>query len=180
VRGVCRVPSDGGAAGGCCMTISTVAEARDLLIKLDQGLYQVGNRYVLDGQELTGKQLLALARQLEGGERESKYGNERVEVDGVMFASKAEARRYEDLRRVEQAGEIRDLEPQPRYELQPGFVDGDGVRHRPVFYVGDFSYVEQGRIICEDTKGMATDVYKLKIKLARYIYPHVSFREISV
>jgi hypothetical protein len=161
------------------MTIQTIAAAVDFLIIRGQNLEQVGTRYRLDGQELGGKELLALARQLDGGDGESKYGNERIEVDGVTFASKAEARRYGELKQMEQIGEIRDLELQPRYELQPAFVDGDGVRHQPVYYVGDFAYQEQGRLVCEDTKGFATDVYRLKIKLAKHVYPHVSFREVK-
>jgi hypothetical protein len=71
-----------------------------------------------------------------------KYGAVKTTVDGIEFDSKAEARRYTELRLLEHAGEIRDLELQPRYELLPAFVDAEGVRHRAIEYVADFRYVD--------------------------------------
>jgi hypothetical protein len=159
------------------VTISTIAAAVDFLVIRDQPIERVGNKWILDGQQLSGTQVLALARQLDGGGGESKYGNEYTEVDGIRFASKAEAQRYTELRQMKQAGEIQSLELQPRYELQPAFVDGDGVRHQPIYYVGDFQYWEKGRLVCEDVKGAPeTDVFKLKRKMLLHNYPHIVFR----
>jgi hypothetical protein len=161
--------------------IQTVADALSFLVIRDMPIAKVGNRYLLDGQALSGKELLALARRLddESGDKPSKYNAVRTTVGEVTFASKAEARRYAELRKMEQTGAISDLELQPRYELQPAFRDGDGVRHRPIFYVADFQYWEKGRIVSEDVKGMATDVYLLKIKIAKHAYPHIRFREVK-
>ena len=44
----------------------------------------------------------------------SRIGKAARTVDGITFASKAEARRYQVLKARELAGEIRDLELQPR------------------------------------------------------------------
>lgn len=49
----------------------------------------------------------------------SKYGNEKVTVDGQTFDSEAEYRRYCELCLMAQAGEISDLQRQVRYELTP-------------------------------------------------------------
>ena len=55
--------------------------------------------------------LAAVARQ------RPKYRAVPTVIDGIRFASKAEARRYGELRLLEQAGEIRDLVRQPRFAL---------------------------------------------------------------
>ena len=47
----------------------------------------------------------------------SKYRNVKTEVDGILFASKKEARRYSELKLLERAGEIAHLELQPRIKI---------------------------------------------------------------
>lgn len=94
----------------------------------------------------------------------SKYHAKKTVVDGVTFDSKREANRYLVLKGMEEDGTIKDLRRQVRYELVPAF-DVDGRHYRPVYYVADFVYVEDGKEICEDVKGMRTDVYRLKSKL---------------
>lgn len=85
-------------------------------------------------------------------------------MDGITFDSKREADRYLVLKGMEEDRLIEDLRRQVRYELVPAF-DVDGRHYRPVYYVADFVYVEGGKEIVEDVKGMRTDVYKLKSKL---------------
>lgn len=85
-------------------------------------------------------------------------------MDGITFDSKREADRYLVLKGMEEDGLIEDLHRQVRYELVPAF-DVDGRHYRPVYYVADFVYVEDGKEVVEDVKGMITDVYKLKSKL---------------
>lgn len=94
----------------------------------------------------------------------SKYHAKRTSVDGITFDSKREADRYLVLKSMEEDGTIEDLRRQVRYELIPAF-DVDGKHYRPVYYVADFVYVEDGKEVIEDVKGMRTDVYKLKSKL---------------
>ena len=71
----------------------------------------------------------------------------------VAFASKKEAKRYCELKVLENAGKIKNLVCQPKYDFPPGFS-----------YRGDFQYEENGKLIVEDTKGIETDVFKLKKK----------------
>ena len=94
-----------------------------------------------------------------------KYRNQPTEVDGIKFASKAEARRYCDLRLLERAGEISRLTLQPRYPLT---VNGLHV----CVYVADFDYVEtkSGRLVTEDTKGVKTKEFIIKAKLFHAVY----------
>ena len=93
--------------------------------------------------------------------RPAKYGNEKTVVDGITFASKAEARRYGELKLLERGGVIRDLELQPEFKL---FGLGQTLVCK---YVADFGYTEQGMLIVEDVKGIRTAVYRLKAKLFR-------------
>lgn len=94
----------------------------------------------------------------------SKYHAKKTVVDGIAFDSRKEADRYLVLKGMEEDGSIEDLRRQVRYELVPAF-DVDGKHYRPVYYVADFVYREDGREVVEDVKGMRTDVYKLKSKL---------------
>lgn len=94
----------------------------------------------------------------------SKYHAKKTVVDGITFDSKREADRYLVLKSMEEDGTIEDLRRQVRYELIPAF-DVDGRHYRPVFYVADFVYVEDGKEVVEDVKGMRTDTYRLKSKL---------------
>lgn len=94
----------------------------------------------------------------------SKYHAEKTVVDGITFDSRKEASRYLVLKGMEEDGSIEDLRRQVRYELVPAF-DVDGKHYRPVSYVADFVYREDGREVVEDVKGVRTDVYRLKSKL---------------
>lgn len=94
----------------------------------------------------------------------SKYHAKKTTVDGITFDSRREADRYLVLKGMEEDGSIEDLRRQVRYELIPAF-DVDGRHYRPVFYVADFVYTEDGKDVVEDVKGMRTDVYRLKSKL---------------
>jgi hypothetical protein len=95
--------------------------------------------------------------------RPTKYRAVRTTVDGVEFASKREAAVYRDLRLRVLAGEITDLELQPRFPLT---VHGVKV----CTYVADFEWQEDGARIIADVKGVKTALYRLKKKLVRAIY----------
>lgn len=89
--------------------------------------------------------------------------------DGVLFASKAEMRRYKELKLLEKAGKIKGLVLQPKYLLLEGFVRNE-VHHQPIHYVGDFLYYdkEKKRKVVEDVKGVETEVFRIKQKLFAY------------
>lgn len=102
-------------------------------------------------------------------ERASKYGAIPTRVDGVRFASKAEARRDAELQMLVRIGEISNLIRQPRFPL---VVNGVKVGT----YVGDWTYDEHGRVVVEDSKGVQTPVFRLKWAIAKAMYPELIWR----
>lgn len=107
-----------------------------------------------------------------------KYHSKKIEVDGLTFDSKKEAKRYQELKLLERAGLITNLKLQPRYELQPAFKK-NGHSIRKIEYVADFEYQKNGETIIEDVKGYKTEAYKLKKKLFEYEYPDREIKEIK-
>lgn len=95
--------------------------------------------------------------------RPHKYSARKTVVDNIAFASRAEARRYQELKLLEHAGYIKNLESQPCYDL---VINGVKVGK----YVADFRYVQDGRTVVEDVKGMKTAVYRLKAKMVKAIH----------
>ena len=105
----------------------------------------------------------------------NKYRNKKVIVDEKEFDSKREGNRYKELKLLERAGEIKNLELQPRFLLQDSFKK-NGRTFRKIEYVADFKYIENGKTIVEDVKGLQTDVFKLKHKIFEKVYPDLELR----
>lgn len=102
----------------------------------------------------------------------AKYGNTKVEVNGVKYDSKKEAKRAEELERQERLGIISNLEKQKKYVLQPSFKFA-GHTIREIAYVADFVYMENGEQIVEDCKSpitRANPIYRLKKKMMMYVH----------
>ena len=96
--------------------------------------------------------------------RRNKYGAIKVRTDGYLFDSKAEARRYADLKLMQGAGLISGLACHPKY---------------PIVYQGtkvcivelDFEYTDSsGEPVFEDVKGVYTAMSRLKHKLVKAFY----------
>lgn len=95
-----------------------------------------------------------------------KYRNVPTVVDGIQFDSRAESRRWCDLKLMEKCGAIHDLERQVSYSLP---VHGEIVAR----YRADFVYrTSDGDVVVEDVKSVAsmTPVYRLKKKLMKAIW----------
>lgn len=112
-----------------------------------------------------------------------KYHNTKTVADGIKFDSKLEAERYAQLKMMERAGVIRDLELQPEYELIPSFKK-DGKTWRKTVYKADFRYIlaDNDKTIIEDVKGsisVITDVFRLKQKLFEYKYPELTIKIVT-
>jgi hypothetical protein len=93
--------------------------------------------------------------------RAAKFGNEKT----AGYDSKREARRAEELRLLESAGEISDLQDKPKFLLIPK----QGAE-RAVHYIADFAYRRAGELVVEDCKGFRTDVYVIKRKLMLFVH----------
>ncbi len=113
--------------------------------------------------------------------RNSKYGAIKTTIDGIVFASKAEARRYAELRLLEKAGEIKGLELQPKFPIYVARPGSLSRTEKPVCtYIADFRYRQgpTGILTVEDVKGVKTAIYRLKKKLVEAQYPNVTITEI--
>jgi hypothetical protein len=93
--------------------------------------------------------------------RRSKYHAKPCWIDGIRFASHREGKRFLDLRLLVRAGEIADLELQPRYELHTLSPIGEVVTVGEI--QPDFRYKRRDGSICvEDSKGFQTEVFRWK------------------
>ncbi len=92
--------------------------------------------------------------------RNSKHHAVRTEIDGIVFDSKHEAKRYQELRLLERAGEIINLRLQAPYILIDKSKYG-----RAIKYIADFVYEHNGITVVEDAKGVKTPVYCLKKRM---------------
>lgn len=125
-----------------------------------------------------------------------KYGNVKVKcLDGTVFDSRKEARRYEELCLLLRTGAIKELRRQVPFELIPAqyetyerygkngrrLKDGERCVEKACTYVADFTYVttDKGELIVEDTKSEATRTkeYVIKRKLMRLIHG-IAIREV--
>jgi len=135
-------------------------------------------------------------RKIRGGmTTKSKYRNKFTEYDGKLFHSKREARRYADLKVMEKAGLIRNLELQKRYFFVLGGLSASDrnyqkplkytlyvnsrnklTKGRNVAYIADFVYERlhpnktHYEVVVEDCKGFKNDMYKLKKALMKWFY----------
>lgn len=118
----------------------------------------------------------------------NKYHSKKVEIDGIVFDSKKEARRYKELSLLERAGAISGLQRQVKYILIPAQREPDTVGARggihkgktiekECAYIADFVYLENGITVVEDTKGFKTKDYIIKRKLMLHVHG-IRIREI--
>lgn len=112
----------------------------------------------------------------------SKYHAKKASVQGEVFDSKKEARRFIELRQMECAGLISRLERQKKFVLIPAQYE-EGTRgprggykkgkllEREVAYYADFVYYDEEKkeYVVEDTKGVRTPEYIIKQKLMLWL-----------
>jgi len=103
----------------------------------------------------------------------SKYGAIKTEVNGIMFDSKAEARRYGQLIMLERAGIIAGLTRQMTFVLAPSVKFEGAKKAKPALrYVADFIYSDSntGKIVVEDVKGVITPLFRVKQHLMKHLH----------
>lgn len=106
-----------------------------------------------------------------GPTRTRKYGNQPTMVDGYVFDSKLEGKRYGELKLLKMTGQIHDLVLQKSYPLH---VKGVQIGK----YLADFTYLEDGKEVIEDCKGFITPLYRWK-KAHVFAEYGISIREIT-
>ena len=92
----------------------------------------------------------------EGSQGKEKDRNAPAERAGIRFDSRKEARRYDELMVMLQAGIITDLRLQPQSTLQESYITETGERIRAIRYTADFSYKFGGKLVVEDVKSKPT------------------------
>ena len=104
--------------------------------------------------------------------KRQKLNNKIVTIDGIKFHSKKEGERYCELKLLQRAGVISELELQKSYELIPAqyetietgeyYQRGDKKGQpktkqvcieQSVVYIADFVYKQNGQTVVEDVKG---------------------------
>jgi len=99
----------------------------------------------------------------------TKYHSKKIIIDDIKFMSKLEANCYLFLKPL-----FPSLELQPKYLLQPKFARS-GKAIREINYIADFKIKIKDLEIVIDSKGMETDVFKIKRKLLLHKYPKINF-----
>lgn len=104
----------------------------------------------------------------------TKHHNKLTEVDGKVFASSREAKRWGELTLLERSGAIKDLRRQVPYQLAPSVVL-DGRKKPALRYFADFVYVDGGTMteIVEDCKSphlRRDPVFRLKQHLMKSVW----------
>lgn len=121
--------------------------------------------------------------------KKNKYNNNKIEMNGIVYDSKKEMQRHQQLLLKQEAGAIKDLQTQVKYILIPAqyetvtrygkrgqrLKDGKKLLEREISYVADFVYydVEQDKIVVEDVKSKITrenKFYIAKRKMLLYFY----------
>ena len=109
------------------------------------------------------------------GRGNSKYGSSKVSFQGIIFDSKYEVQRYIYLLQLQKEGKISGLRRQTRFLLIPKVTKlipkqlktkvkyVERVVEIQSLYHNDFTYIENGKYICEEFKSAMTS------KLADYI-----------
>ena len=112
-----------------------------------------------------------LNQQAKPERKPSKMRNIKTDLAGIKFDSKKEAARFQELKILEDTGQIRNLRLQVDFTLQEAYTTNTGKRIRAIRYKADFTYeepTEEGWVrIVEDVKGnpKRTKEYAMKRKL---------------
>ena len=100
-----------------------------------------------------------------------KYNNKKIIVDGIKFDSKKEALRYKELKMLEKAGIISNLQRQVNNKGKP---KKGRLIERECTYYADFVYMQNDNTIVEDVKGyrdgQAYNLFVIKRKLMLYVH----------
>lgn len=120
----------------------------------------------------------------------SKYHSKKITRDGETFDSIKEYNRWKELKLLERAGEITELQRQVKFKLIPtqrepcNEIDKKGcfkkgkILERECSYIADFVYKNRlGFPVVEDTKGFKTKDYIIKRKLMLWVH-HIQIQEV--
>ena len=89
----------------------------------------------------------------------------------ITFDSKLEMNTFLELRLLQKAGKIKDIELQKRFSL----------KIVPQKYVADFVYfdIQKEKLVILDAKGRETQLFKLKWAMMKHFYPEYEFKLVT-
>jgi hypothetical protein len=102
----------------------------------------------------------------------NKYRAIRTKIGDQVFDSRLEAEHYLILKDKEKCGEIIGLETQHELSI--------GINNKHIcIYIADYFYFDNSaqRWVVSDAKGVETEVFKLKWKLVKALYPEFIFEK---
>lgn len=125
---------------------------------------------ILSRATASERKTLRKVLQLEEPKKPRKYGNKTVYADGHKFDSKGEYGHWLKLKAREERGQISDLKVHQVYELRayPFCAQGNPIKVGKI--IPDFDYIENGKQVTADFKGMVTAVWRLRAKLFKANY----------
>jgi hypothetical protein len=98
-----------------------------------------------------------------------KYKNKKCKYKGRIYHSKREAGDAMWLQDLLDAGKIKEIHPQYKIPLD---VNGQHIANH---YVDFYIVLADNRQKFVETKGFYTEVYRLKLKLLRALYPNMDY-----
>lgn len=103
-------------------------------------------------------------QQMRKPEKRAKYRNKKTVRDGITFDSKREADYYTDLKRLERADHVCEVQMQVPYKI---VIGGQLI----CTYKADFVFYDlvEKRTRVIDVKGFITPVFRLKAKLMKAV-----------
>ena len=101
--------------------------------------------------------------------KRNKYNNVRQTYNGFSYDSKLEAEHAQNLDFLKKAGIVKDWERQVKISLDIGDV------HIANYFIDFKVFFEDGRIEYHEVKGAETDVWRMKWKLSKALYPDYNF-----
>lgn len=101
----------------------------------------------------------------------SKYNARKTVLDGIVFDSAREARRWSALILLQRAGKITGLERQVVYVLAPSVKIEGEKRARPAMkFTADFRYTQGRCEVVEDSKGFQDTAFRMRQHLMMSVH----------
>lgn len=107
--------------------------------------------------------------------KKSKYSNKRTWIDGVCFHSKKEGEYYNQLKLLQEVGEIRGFCIQPEFILVEGNAEDRAITYKADFII----FNKDGSFEIVDVKGFESEQWKRTFKQFRLKHPDLKLKIIK-
>ena len=101
-----------------------------------------------------------------------RYNRTQIVYKDILFDSLQECEYYKILEIRESKNEISNIKIHPTYVLQPPFTYF-GKKVNGIEYTPDFEYIENGKKVCIEVKGIPTPDFELRLKMWKFLNQNV-------